>query len=80
MTAPRTWTIHTDAETVEWRRRVATHYPLVPSHRLLRLALRYGLRSAALHPELLVEEAACTDSERDTACTDSDKSDDRSGS
>jgi hypothetical protein len=64
----RTWTIHTDADSIEWRRRVAKHYPLVPSHRILKLCLRYGLRSAAMHPELLVEEAACTDSE--LACTD----------
>ena len=56
----RTWTIHTDRETAAWKDRLAEHFPLVPSHRLLRLALRYGLRSAALHPELLVEEAAAS--------------------
>jgi hypothetical protein len=67
----KSWTIRTDPESVEWERRVRQHYPLSPRHRLLRLALRYGLRSAALQPELLVEEAACTDSDVDEApCTD----------
>jgi hypothetical protein len=60
MMTPPTWTIRTDAESVEWQRRVAAKFPLVPQHRLLRLALRYGLRSAALHPDLLVEEAAAS--------------------
>lgn len=53
----RTWTIHSDAECIEWKRQVAEHYPLVASHRLLRLALRYGLRSAARDPRLLLDEA-----------------------
>jgi hypothetical protein len=58
---PPTWTIRTDAESVEWQRRVAAKYPLVPQHRLLRLALRYGLRCASLDPSILVEEAVGTD-------------------
>ena len=56
----KTWTIHTDAETIEWRRRLIARYPLVPPHRLLRLSLRYGLRAAVLNPDLLIEEAAAS--------------------
>jgi len=44
----KSWTIRTDAESREWERRVQRHFPLSPRHRLLKLALRYGLRSAAL--------------------------------
>ena len=53
----KTWTIHNDPEAIEWRRRLVERFPLVPPHRLLRLSLRYGLRSAVMNPEILVEEA-----------------------
>ena len=52
-----TWTVRPDQESVEWRRRLQERYPLAPPHRLLRLALRYGLRAAAIDPSLLLEEA-----------------------
>jgi hypothetical protein len=53
----KTWTVMTDSDAVAWRDRVAAKYPLVSAHKILRLSLRYGLRSMALHPDLLIEEA-----------------------
>jgi hypothetical protein len=53
-----TWTIATDAETAELRRRIAARFPLVSPHKIARLALRYGIRSIERAPELLIEEAA----------------------
>jgi len=54
----KTWTIHTDPEAIEWRRRLIERFPLVAPHRLLRLSLRYGLRCAVMNPDVLITEAA----------------------
>lgn len=65
----KTWTIIADPESAGWRAKIAEHYPLVSAHRIARLCMRYGLRSAAINPDLLIEEAAYTDTE-DTIRTD----------
>lgn len=72
----RTWTVRKDAESEAWQRRIAAHQPLATRHRVLQLAMRYGLRTFAAHPHLLVEEAAaCTDDRSSRPCTDSELTD-----
>jgi hypothetical protein len=59
----KTWTVRRDAESEEWQRRLGKLHPLATRHRVLQLAMRYGLRTFATHPQLLLEEAAGADSE-----------------
>jgi hypothetical protein len=54
----KTWTIIADAESAAWREQIARRFPLVSPHKIARLAMRYGLRSAVLDPSILIEEAA----------------------
>jgi hypothetical protein len=64
-----TWTIGVDADNAELRERLAKKYPLTSKHKIAKLCLAYATRAMARAPELLVEEAAaCTDSDRGTAC------------
>ena len=67
-----TWTVGVDAETIELRERLAERHPLTTRHKIAKLCLRYGVRAMARAPELLLEEAACTDSSSIRACTDSE--------
>ncbi len=54
----KTWTVIADSESTAWRDQIAKAFPLVSAHKIVRLCMRYGLRSAAISPELLIEEAA----------------------
>jgi hypothetical protein len=54
--APATWTIHSDSEVEGWIAELMKQHPLVPRHRLLRLALKHGLRKAADDPALMLAE------------------------
>lgn len=59
-----TWTVGVDAETIELRERLAKRFPLTSKHKIAKLCLAYGVRSAERDPSLLIEE--------DTSCAGND--------
>lgn len=69
----KTWTVTADAESAEWRRQLARHFPLVSPHKILRLCMRFGLRSAVRRPDVLITEAECTDTETETVVPTGDE-------
>jgi len=46
----------TDPEALAWLAEIKKQYPLVPGHKLLRLALKHGLRKAAQDPTIVIQE------------------------
>jgi hypothetical protein len=54
--APATWTIHSDPEVEGWLQEIMKQHPLVARHKLLRLALKHGLRTAAYDPAIVLAE------------------------
>lgn len=54
--ATKTWTVQNDPEALAWLAEIKKQYPLVPGHKLLRLALKHGLRKAAQDPGLVIQE------------------------
>ena len=54
----KTWSVSADEESAAWRDRIAKAFPLVSDHKIVRLCMKYGLRSAVLDPTILIEEAA----------------------
>ena len=52
----KTWTIIVDSEAEGWLGELMKKHPLVPRHKLLRLAMKHGLRKAAGDPALILAE------------------------